>query len=102
VGRFVVNIGLHILSREEVNTLIEAAPTPFQRTGSVRSYTFGRLWIQIIVDIVEIYKGEMFNIEKGEIKRANVEHGATEVGLRVSLPGNTCILKKSDQMLVCG
>jgi hypothetical protein len=65
-------------------------------------YTFGRLRIQPIIDVIEIYKREMFNIKKGEIKRADVEHGTTKVGLRVSLPGNTCILKKPYQMRVCG
>ena len=64
-------------------------------------YTFRRLWIQPIVDIVEVYKREMFNIEESKIKRTIVEYGATKVGLGVSPPGNTCILKKLHQMLVC-
>jgi hypothetical protein len=50
--------------------------------------TFGRLWIQAIVDIVEVYEGEMFHIKEGEIQWAIVEHGATKVGLRVSPPVN--------------
>src|SRR5580692_9263975 len=65
-------------------------------------YAFGRLRIQPIVDIVKVSEGEMFDIEKGEIKRARVEHGTTEVGLRIRPPGNTGILKQLYQMLVCG
>jgi hypothetical protein len=64
-------------------------------------YTFGRVWFQPVVDIVEISKREMFNIDIAEIKRAVVEERITKVGLGVCHPGNTCILKKSYKMLVC-
>ena len=44
----------------------------------------------------------MLDIERGEINRARVEHGATEVGFRIRPPSNTGILKQLYQMLVCG
>src|ERR1700733_6563659 len=42
----------------------------------------------------------MFNVEVGEIKRADVEYGAAKVGFRVGRPRNTGIFEQSYQMLV--
>jgi hypothetical protein len=61
---------------------------------------FGGLRVQPIVDIVAVDEGEMFHVQKSDIKRTNVKHGATKVRLGVSLPGNTCIRKELYQMLI--
>jgi len=62
--------------------------------------TFGGLRIQAGVDVVEKWKGEMLDIQEREIKRTYVEYGASEVGFRISFPGNACVLQKLYKMLV--
>jgi len=62
--------------------------------------TFGGLRIQAGVDVVEKWKGEMLDIQERKIKRTYVEYGASEVGLRISSPGNACVLQKLYKMLV--
>src|SRR5437899_2563884 len=79
-----------------VNAIAETPLTPALGKGRQQEHAN-----RSIADIGEVYKREMFNIEESKIKRTIVEYGATKVGLGVSPPGNTCILKKLRQMLVC-
>jgi hypothetical protein len=55
-------------------------------------YASDRLWIQPVIYVIEVNKREVLNIEEIEIKRTNIEHGTTEIGLRVGSPGNTLIM----------
>ena len=61
--------------------------------------TFGRLWVQPVVDIIEVHLGEVFNVKDAKIERAVVIHGAPKVGLRVNLPGNTGICRSLTKWL---